>query len=91
MAVEPAQECDVWCVGDISSGKHYGVLACNGCSGFFKRSVRRKLVYRCQAASGECLVDKAHRNQCQACRLRKCLECGMNKDGVYHKTYFIFV
>ncbi|GFV39173.1 photoreceptor-specific nuclear receptor [Trichonephila clavipes] len=71
--------------GDISSGKHYGVLACNGCSGFFKRSVRRKLVYRCQAASGECLVDKAHRNQCQACRLRKCLDCGMNKDAVQNE------
>ncbi|XP_035712614.1 photoreceptor-specific nuclear receptor isoform X1 [Folsomia candida] len=68
--------------GDTSSGKHYGILACNGCSGFFKRSVRRKLIYRCQAGTGTCVVDKAHRNQCQACRLKKCLNMGMNRDGI---------
>ncbi|VDO79079.1 unnamed protein product [Soboliphyme baturini] len=71
--------------GDVSSGKHYGILACNGCSGFFKRSVRRKLIYRCQAGTGECVVDKTHRNQCQACRLKKCLQMGMNRDAVQNE------
>ncbi|XP_780706.3 photoreceptor-specific nuclear receptor [Strongylocentrotus purpuratus] len=79
----PGLTCTV--CGDISSGKHYGIYACNGCSGFFKRSVRRKLVYRCQAGTGCCLVDKAHRNQCQACRLKKCLDAGMNKDAVQNE------
>lgn len=67
---------------DHSSGKHYGVFACDGCAGFFKRSVRRDRRYACKARNpGACLVDKAHRNQCRACRLTKCLDAGMNKDG----------
>ncbi|XP_078048605.1 photoreceptor-specific nuclear receptor [Augochlora pura] len=88
---KPPRSLGLTCVvcDDTSSGKHYGILACNGCSGFFKRSVRRKLIYRCQAGTGRCIVDKAHRNQCQACRLKKCLQMGMNKDEHVFSTTWI--
>ena len=68
--------------GDVSSGRHYGVYTCDGCSGFFMRSVRRDAVYTCKG-NGTCIVDKKRRNQCQACRYKKCLEAKMNKFGKF--------
>ncbi|XP_067623099.1 protein tailless [Eurosta solidaginis] len=71
---------------DHSSGKHYGIYACDGCAGFFKRSIRRARQYVCKSKKqGLCIVDKTHRNQCRSCRLRKCFEAGMNKDAVQHE------
>ncbi|XP_061748686.1 COUP transcription factor 2-like [Nerophis ophidion] len=67
--------------GDKSSGKHYGQLTCEGCKSFFKRSVRRNLNYTCRA-SRTCPVDQHHRNQCQYCRLNKCLKVGMRREAV---------
>ena len=46
--------------------------------------------FRCQAGTGMCKIDKAHRNQCQACRLKKCIHMGMNKDGMTLKTKKIY-
>lgn len=70
----------------IVTGKHYGIFACDGCAGFFKRSIRRSRNYVCKAKTeGQCVVDKTHRNQCRACRLKKCFRVGMNKDAVQHE------
>lgn len=66
--------------GDRGTGKHYGIVACEGCKGFFKRSVRKNLHYRCQG-NGACPIDKVQRNRCQRCRLNKCLTMGMKKEG----------
>ncbi|ESO11526.1 hypothetical protein HELRODRAFT_71774, partial [Helobdella robusta] len=73
---------------DHSSGKHYGIYACDGCAGFFKRSIRRGRKYECKSrlgSGGGCAVDKTHRNQCRSCRLNKCLQVGMNKEAVQHE------
>jgi len=72
--------------GDKSSGKHYGVLTCEGCKSFFKRSVRRNLTYTCRG-SRNCPVDQHHRNQCQYCRFKKCIKVGMRREGMYACEY----
>ncbi|VDM48760.1 unnamed protein product [Toxocara canis] len=70
--------------GDRASGRHYGVQSCDGCRGFFKRSIRRSLKYECKE-NRNCIVDVARRNQCQACRFRKCLAVSMNPHAVQHE------
>ncbi len=85
---------------DRASGFHYGVLACEGCKGFFKRVCKEKIkgfansdesseVVDVNASTkrhcvfgGSCEINVRTRNRCQYCRIQKCVELGMSKDGI---------
>ncbi|EMP27959.1 Nuclear receptor ROR-gamma, partial [Chelonia mydas] len=67
--------------GDKSSGIHYGVITCEGCKGFFRRSQQGNVTYSCTRQQN-CQIDRTSRNRCQHCRLQKCLSLGMSRDAV---------
>ncbi|XP_049621957.1 nuclear receptor ROR-gamma [Suncus etruscus] len=67
--------------GDKSSGIHYGVITCEGCKGFFRRSQHCNVAYSCTRQQN-CPIDRTSRNRCQHCRLQKCLALGMSRDAV---------
>ncbi|XP_039902424.1 nuclear receptor subfamily 6 group A member 1-A-like isoform X2 [Simochromis diagramma] len=67
--------------GDRATGLHYGIISCEGCKGFFKRSICNKRVYRC-SRDKNCEMSRKQRNRCQYCRLLKCLQMGMNRKAI---------
>ncbi|XP_077326443.1 nuclear receptor subfamily 2 group C member 1 isoform X1 [Lithobates pipiens] len=77
---KPLMDLCVVC-GDKASGRHYGAVTCEGCKGFFKRSIRKSLVYACRG-SKDCVINKHYRNRCQYCRLQRCIALGMKQDSV---------
>ncbi|CAJ0580637.1 unnamed protein product, partial [Mesorhabditis spiculigera] len=67
--------------GDKASGYHYNALTCEGCKGFFRRSITRKATYFCKH-SQSCDIDMYMRRKCQHCRLKKCVQIGMRPELV---------
>lgn len=82
----PTQGLSQYCAicRDRATGKHYGAASCDGCKGFFRRSVRKNHVYSCRFQRN-CTVDKDKRNQCRYCRLKKCFRAGMKKEAVQNE------
>ncbi|XP_037681435.1 nuclear receptor subfamily 1 group I member 3 isoform X2 [Choloepus didactylus] len=67
--------------GDRATGYHFHALTCEGCKGFFRRTVNKSICLTCPFA-GSCTVSKTQRRHCPACRIQKCLNAGMRKDMI---------
>ncbi|CAD5120779.1 DgyrCDS9339 [Dimorphilus gyrociliatus] len=66
---------------DKATGVHYGVATCEGCKGFFKRSITKNESYKCYFGE-KCVLNPQNRNRCKACRFRRCLQAGMSLEAV---------
>ncbi|NXO93534.1 VDR protein, partial [Certhia brachydactyla] len=67
--------------GDRATGFHFNAMTCEGCKGFFRRSMKRKAMFTCPF-NGDCHITKDNRRHCQACRLKRCVDIGMMKEFI---------
>ena len=67
-----------------SSGVHFGAITCEGCKGFFRRSIKERAPerYKCMD-HGNCEVSVATRNMCRYCRFQRCLQAGMSASSKF--------
>lgn len=81
--------------GDVAPGgstyrRHYGVICCEACKCFFRRTVQMNRDYKCRYGSN-CSVGRSPVNMkqvCQACRFNQCVKAGMKVDC---KSCLLFV
>ncbi|XP_067935123.1 thyroid hormone receptor beta-like isoform X3 [Watersipora subatra] len=70
--------CVVCC--DKATGYHFGAITCESCKAFFRRHAKTK-IEPCDY-DNKCVLDINTRRHCPACRLKKCLEGGMDKNFI---------
>ncbi|GFN95602.1 thyroid hormone receptor alpha [Plakobranchus ocellatus] len=77
---EPCAVC-----GDNSTGLHYRALTCEGCKGFFRRTIQKNKgelpKFVCKN-NNSCVITVETRNNCNACRFRNCRSAKMDHTAV---------
>ncbi|CCD71003.1 Nuclear hormone receptor family member nhr-18 [Caenorhabditis elegans] len=63
--------------GDKTSGRHFGVMSCRACAAFFRRAATWNLEKRI-CPNGTCHTSVNGKFNCKQCRLKKCLDVGMD-------------
>lgn len=64
-------------------GMHFGVSTCKACASFFRRSMVERKRYKCRFQD-LCIINNKVRNNCRACRLKKCYNMGMIREGLFN-------
>ncbi|KAK6961139.1 thyroid hormone receptor alpha-A-like isoform X2 [Biomphalaria glabrata] len=81
--VQEGEKCVV--CGDDSTGTHYRAMTCEGCKGFFRRTIQKsngdEPNYVCKKEK-KCEITPQTRNTCQFCRFQKCLAGRMDPSSV---------
>ncbi|GMT34570.1 hypothetical protein PFISCL1PPCAC_25870, partial [Pristionchus fissidentatus] len=83
------QECQV-CMATTANGLHFGARTCAACAAFFRRSVADAKSYTCkgsQRCTSSAKDGTGYRKICRSCRLRRCLDIGMQPDNVQNKRF----
>uniref|UniRef100_A0A1I7Z4A6 Nuclear receptor domain-containing protein n=1 Tax=Steinernema glaseri TaxID=37863 RepID=A0A1I7Z4A6_9BILA len=67
-----------------ASGFHFDAQSCSACAAFFRRTVVLKKGYQCSNKEfpNRCNISYMEPKLCRACRFRKCLESGMDRNSV---------
>lgn len=75
--------------GKRASGIHFGVYSCEACKAFYRRCLQRTSPYKCDKG-GNCIIDEQQKGlNCSACRLKKCQDLGMSKEGIRQGRYTV--
>ena len=70
--------------GDRSSGIHFGLLTCEACKAFFRRTDLNSSNLSLHCSPELCPINVENRNNCPSCRYEKCRRLGMNRSKIFY-------